>query len=144
MLFVTINQHWVFLIICWYGVILGTAYKLGQIVCNKLVTKLKNTKHLTNSKKVKRHKFTVKNSKKHQKVCKICEIFSKNLIDFVKVILAGGIYIILNFRYNFGEIRLFSVIAYLIGLLIGLWIIKFIYKFIASVKSKSNQINAKL
>ena len=147
MLFVTLNQHWIFLTILWYGLVFGILYKLGQIVCNSIVNKLKSTQHLTNSKKVKKHKFTLKNSKKHQKTRKIhkfFKIFTKNVIDFILIMFAGGTFILLNYLYNFGEIRLFTIIAYLIGIFVGILIVKFVLKMFANINFRKHLINSKI
>lgn len=146
MLFVTLNQHWIFFIILWYGLAFGLLYKLGQIVCKIIAKKLHDTKHLTNSKKLRKQNFTAKNSKKHQKTSKKCNFFntfSKNVLDFVIVLIASSVYFVINYFYNFGEIRLFSIGAFVLGLLIGIWIINWITKRIATFKTTKNLTDTK-
>lgn len=139
MLFVTLSQHWIFLVILWYGLLFGTLYKLGQIVCKSIIKKFKNTKHLTNSNIVKKSQITVKNSKKHRKTHKKADFFSdfiKFLLDFVISLLAGIVYIAINYNYNFGEIRIYTILGFVLGVILGAgivniiksWITKFCYR----------------
>ena len=131
MLFVTLNQHWIFLIILWYGVIAGITYKLGQIVCNNITHKNRDTKHSTRSKFTKKRKNTVKNSKKVQKIHKIrsfLNIFSKNTVEFFVAIMISSAYLVINYFYNYGEIRLYTILGFAMGIIIGKFVISQLHK----------------
>ena len=128
MLYETLSQPWVFLIILWYGILLGSISKLGQIVCKYIAKAYQKTKHSTSNKFAKKSKKVVKNSKKHRNFRKKRNFFvkfSENFTEFVVAIIIGSAYIVINYFYNYGEIRLFTILAYVLGLVIGIYCINF-------------------
>jgi len=142
MLFVTLNQQWIFLIILWYGAIVGILCKLGQIVCKSIATRHNNTKHSTRNKITKKRNFAIKNSKKHQKTHKkrnFFNIFGKNAVDFVSAIMVCTVFIVINYCYNYGEIRLFTILSYGVGFALGRFVLACFWKLVSKIKIGKNR-----
>ena len=127
MLFNTLNQGYVFLIFIYYGIITGFLFLFFYKFVKKIyptnlkqyfLTKVKNTKNLKITKK--------------QKINKILYNLFLNLL----IILICFIFYLIIYLYNWGQIRVFCILAFGLGFVFSKVIILGIKKLIIKIKIK--------
>lgn len=146
MLFLTLNQHWIFLIILWYGCITGLCYRLGQSVCNTFKRRIV-TKHLTRRQFAEKRKFTLNNSKKHRKTHKkrkFFKFYGKIVKDFLIAIVIFGVYLTVNILYNYGEVRLYTMLGFGLGLWLGCSLISLVAKLYCNFCKNRSKITRQI
>ena len=127
MLFNTLNQGYVFLIFIYYGIITGFLFLFFYKFVKKIyptnlkqyfLTKVKNTKNLKITKK--------------QKINKILYSLFLNLL----IILICFIFYLIIYLYNWGQIRVFCILAFVLGIVFSKIIVLGIKKLIIKIKIK--------
>ena len=127
MLFNTLNQGYIFLIFIYYGIITGFLFLFFYKFVKKIyptnlkqyfLTKVKNTKNLKITKK--------------QKINKILYNLFLNLL----IILICFIFYLITYLYNWGQIRVFCILAFGLGIVFSKIIVLGIKKLIIKIKIK--------
>lgn len=127
MLFNTLNQGYIFLIFIYYGIITGFLFLFFYKFVKKIyptnlkqyfLTKVKNTKNLKITKK--------------QKINKILYNLFLNLL----IILICFIFYLIIYLYNWGQIRVFCILAFVLGIVFSKIIVLGIKKLIIKIKIK--------
>lgn len=126
MLCESIGQGWLFLLLLDIGLCAGLFDEIFRLVpfCCKLINhtkkqqkSVKNTENLTkNAKKI---EFLVQNKQNTQqstpkRKLNLRKIFTP-IIDFLRTILLGIIFFISVLFFNYGEVRLYLIIAFIVG-----------------------------
>lgn len=131
MFFTTINQGNVFLVFLYAGLIVGVLVYVSSIFLAKLhpiQDKTTLISHLTS-----KAKNTIKS-----KLTKM-QIFNNivyHIVLCIQVILYVALFGLLTYFFNFGELRAFCVIGYVLGISISFFNIKYLLKYIKLHKLK--------
>ena len=127
MLFNTLNQGYIFLIFIYYGIITGFLFLFFYKFVKKIyptnlkqyfLVKVKNTKNLKITKK--------------QKINKMLYNLFLNLL----IILICFIFYLITYLYNWGQIRVFCILAFMLGIVFSKIIVLGIKKLIIKIKIK--------
>jgi len=125
MLFETIGQIWFFLLLIWFGIVSGLIDEIGKFLNTHLTKKITTKK--ANHTKIKNAK---KNSTWHLQIL----LF---VADFIRVIIASGIFYLSSIFYNYGDIRLYSILAFAGGFILERKVFTYlIAKIILAIKNK--------
>ena len=126
MLYASIGQGWLFLLLLDMGLCAGLFDEIFRLVpfCCKRIKyakkqqkSVKNTENLTKNAKeieflVQNNPNTQKNTPKRKR--NLRKIFTP-IIDFLRTILLGVIFFLSVLFFNYGEVRLYLIIAFIVG-----------------------------
>ena len=126
MLYASIGQGWLFLLLLDMGLCAGLfdeIFRLVPFCCKRIKYTKKQQKSLKNTensaKIVKKIEFLMQNKSNMQKdkpkqKRNLHKIFTP-IIDFLRTILLGVIFFFAVLFFNYGEVRLYLIIAFIVG-----------------------------
>ena len=119
------------LIFIYFGILISTMFFVVNIFLKKLRPKIDKKQILENYLIKAKNTRKIKNNKK--------QIFQKFLYHFIlclEIIFSCIVFFVILYNYNFGQVRLFCFVGYILGMVTAYQIIKHIIKIVVQKRLK--------
>ena len=115
MLFTTVGQGWLFLIMLNIGLLCAVVDEIFKLlkISQKSSKIIKNSEK--NAKNTQKIEFLAPKPKKKAKNTKIWGLILNNIFDAVRVLIWGAVFYIATLLLNYGEVRFYLILAFVGG-----------------------------